>query len=76
MYLIKTRQSEGFVLMQCILGNFNMAANTKQNLTIVFAIADSTLKESILNTLIYNRISCRLDLLSFSAHENIILSAI
>ncbi len=42
-----------------------MAANTKQNSTIFFVISDSTLKEYELITLKYNRISCRLDLLSF-----------
>ncbi len=50
-----------------------MAANTKQNSTIFWAIPDSTLKEYELITLIYNRISYRLDLLSFWAPENIIL---
>ncbi len=64
---------KGFLLTQCVLGNFNMAAKTKQKSTISFAIADSTLKEYDLITLIYNRISCRLDLLSFWAPKNIIL---
>ncbi len=39
-YLIKTCQSEGFVLVQCILGNFNMAEISNDGNHNIFSLID------------------------------------
>ncbi len=51
----------------------NMTVNTKLN--YFFVIADSTLKEYEIITLIYNRKTCKLDSLHFSVSEDVIIKA-
>ncbi len=60
----------GLMYAQCILGNFQYGGVHKVQF-IMIANA-STLKEYEIITLIYNRKSCRLDVLLFCAPEDII----
>ncbi len=69
---MKTCRSEGFVLTQCILGNFKYGEH-KTELFILWL--PTTLKEYEIITFIYNRknMQARFTSLHFSVSEDVIL---
>ncbi len=70
---VKVIISDVFIFVQCILGNFKYSSG--HNPELFCFIANSTLKEYEIITLIYNGKTCKLDSLHFIVSEDIIFSS-